>query len=266
MNISKLEHIYTVVSREGFMVVKYKAKNPVSFPDGSAKAEITAVGKNLPEIKGVFYEMSGDFELYEDKKTGKARYSFKVQDVCELIPSDEDGIKAYLRTFKTVDLALADQMLSSFGKDIFRIIEKEPAKLRRFNTVTSKKAQKIHGEFLLRTGGRKLSDYLTAFSLKENQILRIYQQLGPDAYEIIKKNPYEIVFCGNVGFSKADFIARKEGFTKDNEKRIEAGILEVLSQSERGGNLFARNSTFPDFMLNSYLRKPVFNLIEEETT
>ena len=76
MKISKLEHSYTIMNRSGFMVVKYKAKSPVRFPDGSENKEITAVGVNLPELKGVLYELSGEFEDYEDKKTGKKKISF----------------------------------------------------------------------------------------------------------------------------------------------------------------------------------------------
>jgi hypothetical protein len=91
------------MNRSGFMVVKYKAKSPVSFPDGSKNKEITAVGVNLPELKGVLYELSGEFEDYEDKKTGKNKISFKVSDVSELIPAEEDGIKTYLKSFKNID-------------------------------------------------------------------------------------------------------------------------------------------------------------------
>ena len=266
MKISKLEHSYTVMNRSGFMVVKYKAKSPVRFPDGSENKEITAVGVNLPELKGVLYELSGEFEDYEDKKTGKKKISFKVRDVSELIPAEEDGIKTYLKSFKNIDKDLADKMHASFGGEIFKVIEKEPAALCRFESVTPKKAQKIQREFLLRNGARKLSDYLTQFAIKEKQIIKVYQKLGPESCEIIRKNPYEILDCGQGRFSTADYIARKEGFSKENEKRIEAGIIEVLNQSEKGGKLFNRHLPFPDFMLNSYLRKPIFDLIEDEKT
>ena len=64
--------------------------------------------------------MTGEFEEYEDKKTGKMRYSFKVQEVSEMIPSEEDGIKSYLRTLKGVGPVLAESMFHEFGKDIFK--------------------------------------------------------------------------------------------------------------------------------------------------
>ena len=260
------EYTYTVMEKNDFSVCKYKTKEPVTLPDGKVTEDITVKGYALPNMKKITYELCGEFEEYQNKHSKKTQYTFVVSAAKEVIPTQSDAIKAYLVTLKGVGKALAAKMYGVFGKNIFNIIENEPQKLSEINGISKKKAEKIHLDYLNRNQGHELYMYLYRFGISALQSSKIYKALGPDAVSIVKDNPYQILTVKGIGFKTADAIARRENFPKDFEPRIEYGILEVLQQNEKGGELFSKFSPLPAFVLDRFLRPEIFSLIEESET
>ena len=260
------EYTYTVMENKDFSICKYKTKTPVTLPDGKVTEDITVKGYALPNMKKITYELCGEFEEYQNKHSKKTQFTFVVSAVREVIPTQAEAIVAYLVTLKGVGKALAAKMYNAFGKNIFDIIENEPQKLSEINGISKKKAEKIQLDYLNRNQGHELYMYLYRFGISAMQSSKIYKVLGPDAVSIVKENPYEILRVKGIGFKTADAIARRENFPKDFGPRIEAGILEVLQQNEKGGELFSKYSPLPAFVLDRFLRPEIFSLIEENET
>lgn len=260
------EYTYTVMEKQDFSICRYKTIKPVTLPDGKETDNITVKGYGLPDYKKIRYELEGEFEEYVNHNTQKKQFTFVVNSFKEVIPTESEAIKAYLESLKGVGKVIAGKIYKTFGNDVFKIIENEPYKLTSINGISKKKAEKIQTDYLTRNNGHELYMYLYRFGISAQLSSKIYMLLGPNALSMVKENPYEILACSRVGFKTADAIARREGFPKEFYPRIEAGILEVLLQSEKGGDLFNKHSPLPAFVLNGFLRPEIYELIDKNET
>lgn len=260
------EHAYTILEKNDFRICKFKAKQAVLFPDGASCTDVTVKGYGIPTEKKIFYKLSGHFEEYRNKHDGKIQYTFVMDDYEEVVPTDQDAIIAYLMSLKGIGKKSSEKLYSTFGKEIFSVIEKDPDQLCKVNGISLKKAKKIQNEYLSRNQGHKLFLFLFRYGISSMHCAKIYKVLGSDAIERIKQNPYVMLDAKGIGFKTVDVIAKKMGFARDFEPRIEAAILEVLMQSEKGGSLFNPTTSLPGFLLNAYLRPAIYNLINENST
>lgn len=260
------EYTYTVMERKDFAICKYKAKEAVKLPDGQMTEDITVKGYNLPSFKKVVYELNGSFEEYKNKNTGKTQYTFSLASYKEILPSNEFAIKHYLLTLRGVGKATANKLFNAFGKDVFDALGEEPAYLHEKSGIPKKTLEKIQTDFMNRCGGHELFMYLHRFGISPRHSAKIFNILGKDALNLVKANPYVLLLCRGISFKTADYIAMREGFSKDFRPRIEAGIIEVLTQSEKGGTLFTQTYPLPYFVKDGFLREEIADLIDNKET
>lgn len=255
---------YKVYEKGTLMIYSYSAESPVVLPDGSKHTTFTVKGYLLPEIKELDVILSGNWEIYKNKKSNESNYTFAVTDYEEIRPDQRTGIIAYLQTLQGVGKKTAERLYDSFGSSIFDVIENNPGKLSSLKGISKKKIQLITISYGKRKYAKELFQYLFPFHIKDSRILRIHKMWGADALPMIKENPYILTNIYGIGFDTADTIARKEGLPKDFIPRIEAGIVEVLTQSENGGPLFSSKLAFPEFVKNAFLTEPLFKLMLNE--
>lgn len=156
-------------------------------------------------------------------------------------PTDSIAIERYLGSgaIKGVGSALAARIVKRFGEDSFDIIEREPERLAEVKGISMKMAVKIAEQFQEKRQMRQAMLFLQDYGISMNMAVKIYKIYGDEMYEVLQKNPYKLADdVQGIGFKIADSIARKAGFERDSEYRIQAGVLYCLQQSGTQGHCY----------------------------
>jgi exodeoxyribonuclease V alpha subunit len=219
-----VEHITYSNSNNGYTVATLK------LPDD----EVTIVGI-MPFVSvGDFVEITGNFDVHPTYGP-----QFKVQTFERSAPTDTASILNYLSSgaIRGVGPATARSIVERFGDRALEIIETDPLRLSEIRGISEDKAKNIGESYLKQFGIRDLMLFLSPFKVSPERALKVYQALGSNSCEIIRRNPY--VLCSeDIGFAfeKAEEIAYTFNFPKDGGERISAGIEYVLKHNLQNGH------------------------------
>ena len=165
----------------------------------------------------------------------------KVQELERSLPEDEDEIFDYLSSgvCKGVGPTTARRIVDRFGLETLDILEAEPERLQEIRGITAKKAMEIGALFRQHMGLRRLMEFLSRYQLPPVLAIRLRQQYGDGALEMVRRNPYLLSddVCG-VDFSVTDTMARSMGFAEDCGQRLEAAVTFELTYNENNGHVF----------------------------
>ena len=166
---------------------------------------------------------------------------FQVESYYRELPEEEEGIYSYLasRTVKGIGPKTAQAIVDRFGTDSFRILAEEPERLAEIRGISRDKARVIQNAFLRLNAMRMLLEFLLRYQLPPAFAAPLSRLYGERAVEIIQDDPY--LLCGeeyNLDFSQADRLAEEFGIDGENEKRLNAAILYVLSFNLQSGHTF----------------------------
>ena len=81
--------------------------------------------------------------------------------------------------------------------------------------------------------------YFQKFGVTQGQCLKIFKRFGPNAKDIVEKDPY--ILCREIkgiGFKSADRIAGLLGVDKESDSRIKSGIDFVINRFCGYGNTY----------------------------
>lgn len=78
---------------------------------------------------------------------------------------------------------------------------------------------------------QKVISELLVYGITAEVAMKAYKEFGPNAAAIIQENPYELIKLDNIGFLKADEIARKIGILPISSFRIDACMEFVLTKT-----------------------------------
>ena len=165
----------------------------------------------------------------------------KVQELERSLPEDEDEIFDYLSSgvCKGVGPTTARRIVDRFGLETLDILEAEPERLQMIKGITAKKAMEIGALFRQHMGLRRLMEFLSRYQLPPVLAIRLRQQYGDGALEMVRRNPYLLSddVCG-VDFSVTDTMALSMGFAEDCGQRLEAAVTFELTYNENNGHVF----------------------------
>ena len=165
----------------------------------------------------------------------------KVQELERSLPEDEDEIFDYLSSgvCKGVGPTTARRIVDRFGLETLDILEAEPERLQEIRGITAKKAMEIGELFRQHMGLRRLMEFLSRYQLPPVLAIRLRQQYGDGALEMVRRNPYLLSddVCG-VDFSVTDTMALSMGFAEDCGQRLEAAVTFELTYNENNGHVF----------------------------
>ena len=165
----------------------------------------------------------------------------KAQELERTLPEEEDEILAYLSSgiCKGVGPATARSIVERFGLDTLDILETEPERLQMIRGITAKKAMEIGAMFRQHMGLRRLMEFLSRYQLPPVLAIRLRQQYGDGALEMVRRNPYLLSddVCG-VDFSVTDTMALSMGFAEDCGERLRAAVTFELTFNENNGHVF----------------------------
>ena len=197
---------------------------------------VTVVGCIPCVAPGEHLTVTGTWEVHPQHGE-----QLKAQELERTLPEEEEEIFAYLSSgiCKGVGPTTARRIVDRFGLETLDILEAEPERLQEIRGITTKKAMEIGELFRQHMGLRRLMEFLSRYQLPPVLAIRLRQQYGDGALEMVRRNPYLLSddVCG-VDFSVADTMALSMGFAEDCGQRLEAAVTFELTYNENNGHVF----------------------------
>lgn len=215
----------------------YNAENGYSvfriLPYG--KSDVLTVVCNAPKMK-VGEDFSADGVYVNHPKYG---IQFQAKNIHLDIPETADGIKRLLTNgyIKGIGEVTAKRLVEAFGDKVFDVMQHSPKQLLKIKGISPKKLKVIRASFKEKVASRKALAFCSQLGITLNTAEKLYAQYGDMLVEIIKKNPYRLIYeVRGISFLKADKIAMSAGIQLEDPNRIKAGILFVLHETTNIGN------------------------------
>ena len=192
---------------------------------------------NLPGVgEGLYVIAQGDYVNHPQYDI-----QFKFTS-CEVhLPKDTIGLERYLGSgiVKGIGEVLAKKIVKKFGDDTLRIIEEEPERLAEISGISERKARSIASSYLEKKESQDIIIFLGQYGVSVNLAVRIYNEYGRKAYDIVRENPYKLAEdVAGIGFGTADKIARQMGVASDSVFRIRSCIIFVLNSIGSEGHIY----------------------------
>ncbi|HYC61790.1 MAG TPA: ATP-dependent RecD-like DNA helicase [Thermoanaerobaculia bacterium] len=175
-------------------------------------------------------------EWRQDRKYGR---QFNADSISIVMPTSEEGVERYLAAghVKGIRAGLAKKLVARFGKDLLRVIDEEPNRLREVPGLGAKTLEKITGSWNEQRGVRNLLVFLAQHGLGGGRAFRIHKHYGDNAIAAIRENPYRLSHeVRGIGFKTADAIARGLGYDLSSPFRLLAGLRHVVESAREGGH------------------------------
>ena len=222
-----LERIVFKNTETGYMVGRLRLED---------KSLTTIVGNAFELQCGEKLEVSGRWVV--NKNYGQ---QFEIESVKTAIPSTAAGIENYLGSglIKGIGPVMAQKIVSRFKLDTLRILDKEPKRLNEIEGIGRKRISLILKSWKKHKDMREVMIFLQSYGISSTYAVKIYNQYGNSAINILKVNPYRLsedIF--GIGFKTADKIALKAGIKKDSLFRIQAGTIHLLKGAEDQGHCY----------------------------
>ncbi len=223
---------------------------------------ITCVG-NMPFIS------VGDIIKAEGTMVNHAIYGeqLKINSFEKMLPSTISEVEKYLGSgiIKGIGPATAKKIISRFGEDTINILRFEPYKLAEISGITMRKATSISEEFNNEWQLWQLVIFLQKYNIGTTNANKIYKELGINAIDKIKDNPYILLEKVNkIGFETVDKMAIALGIDYNSTFRVASGLKYALSLSMQNGNTCSKKEELITYTAN-ILRVPE-ELVETELT
>ena len=210
----------------GYVVAKINLSNKT----------ITAVGTAPYLREGQHIKITGEYK--EHKQFGK---QFAIESCEEIVPTTIDGIEKYLSSgvIRGIGPITAKKIITYFGEKSLEVLDNDIEKLRLIDGIGEKKFNIIRESYSEQHDLRNIMIYFQKFGVTQGQCVKIFKRFGPNAKDIIEKDPY--ILCREIkgiGFKSADRIAGLLGVDKESDSRIKSGIDFVINRFCSYGNTY----------------------------
>ncbi|MDW7675105.1 MAG: ATP-dependent RecD-like DNA helicase [Bacillota bacterium] len=212
-------------------------------------------------VLGELYQISpGDEISIWGKWTSHQKYGkqLKVEGFKKKIPTSIEAIEEYLASdvVKGIGPKTAKKIIEAFGENSLQVAQNEPEKLATIKGITVDKAKEIANCLKEALEFQQVMLELLPLGLTVKTIIKIYQQFGGSTLPKLAENPYILTTVPQIGFIKADNIARSMNIPFNSIHRIKAGIEYVLlEEASQNGHLYLEKD---------YLVTKAINILEND--
>lgn len=202
----------------------------------SEKEIVTVVG-SIPYInERQEYKIDGEWTVHP--KFGK---QFKLETICEIIPTTTSGIEKYLASgvIEGIGKVTAKKIVDFFGEETLKIMDNSIERLAEIPGIGKKKIDTITKSYLEQRVTKDIIMFFQAYGITVNMAMKIYKRFGASCINLVKDNPYILTeYISGIGFKTADAIAKSLGVEKDSLFRIKSGISYIINEFCAMGNTF----------------------------
>ena len=202
-----------------------------------------------------YYELTGKY--VENQKYGM---QFQVDTFSRMLPVQKDFVVRYLSgpNFPGIGSITAARIVEQYGEDVLEKVKDGEITEIEVKGLTKTKAVKIIEIIMNDNEEDGVVNFLMAHGLNNKQIVKINQMYGFSAVDVLKENPYRLVFdIDGIGFKTADKIAMGLNFDMEHVYRKQALYLDQYKQV-----VFGKGDSF--LLVNPESLEPeVHDLLEE---
>ena len=210
----------------GYCVLRAKVRGQRDLITVTGSAAVIGAGEHI-EISGIWVN---------DRTHG---LQFKADTIRTTVPTTLEGLEKYLGSgmIKGIGPVYAKKLVRAFGQDVFEVIEKEPARLREVTGIGPVREAKIIRGWTDQRAIREIIVWLYSHGVSSARAVRIFKTYGDQSIATIKADPYRLARdIAGVGFKTADAIAASLGYTKDDPRRVRAGVAHALTSAMDDGH------------------------------
>jgi len=174
---------------------------------------------------------------------------FDAEFLERLMPETRTEIIAYLssRIIKGIGPVMAGRIVSHFGEDTLKIMEREPQRLAEVPGISITKARQIGEDFLHQVGLRHLMEFFALHQLPAELAVVSYKLYGEGTIDMLYDDPYMLTDEGlDAPFGIVDRFAIALGVAGDDPRRVDAGVLFELRYHLTSGHSFLPESKLID--------------------
>ncbi len=257
-------------------IIYQNETNSYTIAELSTDEEIFTVVGYLPFInEGDFLSLEGKFVTHQDY--GR---QFKIDTFEKKMPETKEALEKYLASgiIKGIGPSTAKKIVDKFGDETIAVFKFEPSRLSEVKGISASGAIEMAEEFNTKWDLWQIVGFLEKFGINASNSKKVYEALGNDAIEEIKRNPYVLVdITYGVDFFKIDKMALEIGIDVNSYQRIGAGIRYGLILASYNGNTCVEKNNLYEFVKNKlsveekYIDEVIINLkstgkiVEEET-
>lgn len=185
---------------------------------------IPVTGDDMDLYEADVVECEGDWSQY------KGQPQFKAKKIIPKIPTTTSAIVDYLGRVKGIGPIFANRLGDAFGKDIIKVIEHEPHRLKKVSGFGAKRIQLLVETVSVQIKNRETLLFLHGFGLSKNLIKKISEKYGLLAVDVITADPYQLCKdISGVGFNTADKIGLQAGIDPEHPSRMLQGVMHALN-------------------------------------
>ena len=211
--------------RDGFFITCCKMDD---YPDN-----IIALFNAVSVEKEDTFTLTGEW-----KHTDKYGWQFKADVAVPNNASNTEGLKKFLMEhIKGIGKKKAKLLVDTFGKDTEAVFNTQPEKIKECLNVSDKVFMNIMRSWEESNHTNKYILELSKIGITGKTAINVYRTYGDKCIENIRKNPYQLIDdVKRIGFKKADNIAKEMGIQQNDARRIDAGIVYVITTLTEFGN------------------------------
>ena len=210
----------------GFCVLRLKVRGQRDL--------VTVTGHAAAIGAGEYVEATGIW--LNDRTYG---LQFKAEQVEASVPTTLKGLEKYLGSgmIKGIGPVYAAKLVAAFSHDVFEVIENEPERLREVTGIGPVREAKIIRGWRDQRAIREIIVWLYGHGVSSARAVRIFKTYGDEAIATIKADPYQLARdITGIGFKTADAIASSIGYTKEDPRRVRAGVAHALTSAMNDGH------------------------------
>ena len=198
--------------------------------------DMVVTGNSFAVAEGVLLDVEGCWKQHD-----KYGQQFAAVSWMEVRPETLLGIEKYLASGKIrgIGKKFAHAIVARFGHETFEIIENYPLRLTeipRFGKDRAERASKFMKQQSLE---RDVMVFLSSFGISYVYVKKIIKVYGYTAVQTVRENPYCLIeSIDGISFKIADRIAKAMGFVDDDPRRLNAGVLFVMSELVHQGDCY----------------------------
>ena len=193
-------------------------------------------GYSFSVSEGVLLDVLGAWQNHE--KYGKR---FVAVSWMEIRPESLVGIEKYLSSgnIKGIGKKFAKALVERFGHDTFEVIEFYPDRLLEIPYFGKERAMRASQYMKQQSLERDVTVFLSSYGITGVLVKKIIKVFGNDAVQAVKNNPYCLIeHINGISFKSADKIAKSMGYADDDPRRLQAGVLFVMSELVLQGDCY----------------------------